>query len=225
LLLALALVGCAPAAPRRGIEELGKIDSSVDWRRAFSRSIEIEAPIEELWAYLSDSGLATEWSSYFDHIRPLAGTAPDGTPGSVRRCFRNRDERGPQWDEMTALVEPRKRRLIHSFNFFGYRPSFWTRSSETLVEQRYEGLAPARSRLTFSTIAVPSSPWISRVLLALSEPETVRYFEINLRNIKTALESRRAGKPYVRPHAWEPAPASIGESWFTDPTATRNPAD
>jgi len=208
------------ATPSLSVETLQQMARSADWSEAATASIEIEAPVEALWTYVSDSANAKEWSVYFDHLSPVPGAVPDGQIGSVRRCFRNPDEKGPRWDELTFGVEPQRRRWIHSFRFVGFLPRFLTRSAQSLVEQKYDSLGPSRSRLTFGTLPVPGTPWVSRMLTRFSRGETERFFRINQQNIKASVEARSRGQTYRRVHEWEAPPSSLGERFFTDQTAT-----
>ena len=198
------------------LAELNRVADSLSWSDAMSVSIEIAAPIDEVWKYASDSSLAKEWSSYFDHITPVKGPIPDGQPGAVRMCFRNPTEKGPRWSELILRVEPLKFRRILSFDFVGYRPQALTHSNQTFVEQIYESLGPEKSRMTFRTIPVPGRSFIQTVMLKLARSEAVRLFRVNLENIRAAIEARHQHQPYVRIHAWEPPPASLGERVFTD---------
>src|SRR3712207_6593650 len=74
--------------------------------------VRINAPVEAVWEYGSDSRRANEWSVYFDHITPVEGDGhpPDGTIGAFRICYRNVDESGPRWSETTEAAEPLRHR-------------------------------------------------------------------------------------------------------------------
>jgi len=102
---------------------------SLDWQDSLTAEVTIHAPIEEVWKYASDSLQAKNWSIFFDHIAPLAGTESDGNPGSVRRCFRNANESGPSWDEMVIEVNPLVSRSLYVYNLIGFFPDFFSKLS------------------------------------------------------------------------------------------------
>jgi len=172
----------------------------VDWQHATSASIVIEAPLEDVWSYLSDSQKAKEWSVYFDHITPLPGPHQDGEVGSIRRCFRNSDETGKIWDEMTVIREPLSRRILFVFNIRNFRPLF-TNSLHYFVEQRYERLSGQSTRLVFSTVLIESLDPGEALLMRLVMRRTRAIFLKNLVNIKAAIEQ---GKNYRRIYPWLP---------------------
>ena len=203
--------------PSSHIAELNQTADSIDWSDAASASIEIAAPLEEVWKYASDSSRAKEWSAYFDHITPLQGPIPDGQPGAVRRCFRNPAEKGPRWDELILQVEPLARRRILSFNFMGFLPAGLTRTNLTFVEQHYESLGAEKTRMTFKTIPVPGRSFLQTTFMKAARAETIRLFYANLENIRAAIEARYGKREYVRLHAWEQPPSTFIERLLTDP--------
>lgn len=162
-----------------------------------SRSIVIEAPVEEVWAYVGQAGNAREWSVYFHHISPLPGPA-DGTLGAFRRCFRRANEQGKSWDEELVGIVPLRLRHIRMFEPIGF-PGY--RGAENDVWQRYEPLGPRRTRLEFRSAPVEGAKRRHRLLFRFSAWRTERTFELNLANIKAAVEQ---GAAYARPHPyWE----------------------
>jgi hypothetical protein len=173
----------------------------------YRASVTIEAPVEAVWAYVGDSGRAGEWSVYFHHIAPLAASpAPDGAVGALRRCFRRADETGARWDEEVVALDPLRFRAIRTFALRGFRRRVqWLAPGAAFrVEQHYEPLGPEQTRLTFATVlrrpAVPPLTWV----FARFAPEVLSVFRVNLANIKAAVEARRRGDPYRRPHPYEP---------------------
>lgn len=170
----------------------------VDWEEAISESVEIDAPVSATWKYASNSLEAVNWSIYFDHITPLPGPIPDGQIGSLRRCYRNKDESGYAWDEVIINTEPEKLRQIVTYNFINF-PFRWVHSGEyVFVRQLYESLGPERSKLTFQTTTRPDGGWLFSLLFKISRGETTDIFKKNLENIKAAIE----GSPRV--HPWKP---------------------
>lgn len=177
-----------------------------------SHTVDIDAPLREVWEYGSDSTRAAEWSVYFHHITPE--TAPDrpadGEVGAFRRCFRDAEERGTRWDETTEAVDVLRQRTIRTFNLVGFPVWGLPRAQEYEVFQDYEELTPAHTRLTFRSRLV--RPRGLAVLLAwplvktaylVGTPAGQEMFVVNLENIKAAVEARHAGREYVRPHPYE----------------------
>ena len=81
-----------------------------------SHSVVINAPVKEVWDFLSDNRHAKGWSVIFDHIRPLESSpVAEGQIGALRRCFRNDNEEGFFWDERTLTAEPYKRRTLRTY--------------------------------------------------------------------------------------------------------------
>lgn len=157
----------------------------------------IEAPVEKTWEYASNSLEAVNWSIYFDHISPLEAPAPDGEVGSLRRCFRNQDEKGYAWDEVIINVEPQKLRQIVTYNFINF-PFSWIHSGEyVFVRQLYESLGPQKSKLTFETITRDGGNPFFRFLFWVSRKKTTEIFLKNLRNIKAAIEQKPRVYPWI----------------------------
>jgi len=167
--------------------------------RQSTYTVTINAPIEAVWDYASDSSKAVEWSVFFTHIESLPGIE-DGKVGSLRRCFRRHDETGVMWDEEVVEIRPLEYRQIRTFNIRGFNdPQF--EDVEFKVEQHYEKIDETTSRLTFSSeLKEPMNPMvILKLLFTVSEGR--RIFRLNLENIKAAIE---AGEHYQRPHPYEP---------------------
>lgn len=166
-----------------------------------SESIVIDAPVAEVWSYVSASENAREWSVYFHHITPLPGTV-DGEVGSIRRCFRTKAEiDGVWWDELVLEVRPERYRRILSYNAHGF-PGPILNSGEFYVHQFYEPLAEDRTRLTFSAEQLRPSGIVMRARFYRPAREGKRIFRLNLQNIKAAVETRREGRPYHRIHEY-----------------------
>jgi hypothetical protein len=163
-----------------------------------SHSVVIHAPLETVWNYASDSTKAEDWSIYFDHISPLAGVE-DGKVGSIRRCFRRKDETGPIWDELVLTVTPLKYRRIKTYNLQNFKNPH-LKKAEFLVEQFYQKLSEKKTKLTFSTYFL--GPFHIDVIRALlpAGGETKRIFKANLENIKAAIEM---GDDYQPLHQYE----------------------
>jgi Polyketide cyclase / dehydrase and lipid transport len=175
---------------------LGVLFALSQRRCVVAESVVIEAPCEDAWTYIGNSSNARQWSVFFSHITPLAGTPPDGTVGAVRRCFRRPDEAGITWDEELVEVVPLERRTIHVFNLRGFRAPRAV-GTEFVTTQTYERLDPRQTRVTFSCWLDRPKDAIQRVIFWKSHWETARIFRVNLENIKAAVEHR------TPPHTWE----------------------
>jgi len=176
---------------------LGVLFAFAQRRCVVAETVVIDAPSEDAWAYIGDSGNARQWSVFFSHITPLAGTPPDGTVGSVRRCFRRPDESGITWDEELTEVVPLERRTIRVFNLRGFRVP-GAKATQFITAQTYVRLGPRRTRVTFSCWLDRPNDALHRVIFWKSHWETAHIFRVNLANIKAAVEHR------TLPHAWEP---------------------
>lgn len=53
------------------MEKLFKESMAVNWSKSVQSSVVINASLDEVWEYASDSTKASEWSVYFDHISPF----------------------------------------------------------------------------------------------------------------------------------------------------------
>ena len=164
-----------------------------------SYTVTINAPIEEVWTYASDSSKAVDWSVYFTHISALPGIE-DGKVGSLRRCFRRKDETGIMWDEEVIRIKPFEYREIRTFNIKGF-PDRDFAQLEFKVHQRYRKIDENTTALTFaSELRQPFSPLIiAKMLFTVSEGR--RIFRLNLENIKAAIEQK---ENYRRIHPYEP---------------------
>ncbi|MEC7985587.1 MAG: SRPBCC family protein [Myxococcota bacterium] len=166
--------------------------------KSSSHTITIHAPIEDVWAYASDSSKAEEWSVYFTHISSLPGVE-DGKVGALRRCFRRADETGIRWDEEVVQIKPLAYREIRTFNIKGF-PDASFENVEFKVHQHYRKIDENTTNLTFaSELRKPFSPIIIiKLLFTVSEGK--RIFRLNLENIKAAIEQKES---YKRIHAYE----------------------
>lgn len=181
------------------VDNLLKQSTDLDWTDSTSESVLINAPLSEVWTYASDSSQAKNWSVYFDHISTLPNEAHDGSVGSIRRCFRNADETGPRWDELTIAVQPESQRQLYVYNLVGFQMNFIFYDTRYFVIQLYEKIDDSHTRLTFKT--VPEKRLISKVAAIIGKKTTDHIFTLNLENIKTAIEQKAA---YARLHPWDP---------------------
>lgn len=184
------------SSPPKSVDSLLEESKSIEWESSVSESVIINAPLEETWKYASNSLEAVNWSVYFDHITPLPGPVPDGGIGSLRRCYRNKDETGYAWDEVIINTEPQRLRQIVTYNFINFPFAWIHRKEYVFVRQLYESLGPEKSRLTFQTSSHKDNNLLFRFLFWISRKETGEIFLKNLENIKAAIE----GNP--RPYPW-----------------------
>ena len=188
----LSLYGRAGSLPK--MEELLQESINVNWSKSVQSSVIINASLEDVWEYASDSTKASEWSVYFDHISPIPGIE-DGKKGSLRRCFRMASEEGARWDEMTLEVVPLESRKIVTFNFFGFDRNRLLKGKYVFVRQLFRRIDDHRTEMTFQTQLPSKSGFISRIAFNSVREETREIFEQNLKNIKFAVE----GKPRLYP--------------------------
>jgi hypothetical protein len=151
-------------------------------------SIDVARPCGRAFTYLGDSSHARAWSAFVNHITPLnPEVTPDGTKGSIRRSFRNADERGMRWDELFLIVEPNQRRRLRIFNMVGGAAP--KESENHLVsEQLYEPLAGGGCRLSF-TLEFEQPPSLRDELATrLVGYEVASVFARNIGNVKRLVE-------------------------------------
>lgn len=169
------------------LEKLQEESQDVDWAQATSHSVIIKAPLSEVWSYASNSTFAHDWSVFFDHISPLPGVE-DGKVGSLRRCFRNANELGERWDEMTIMVQPKHMRMITTFNLVGFRFARFAKKNYVFVRQLYHSLDENTTVLTFQTHYSRRSGLFTRWAVHRAQRDTKKIFAENLLNIKAAIE-------------------------------------
>jgi len=151
-------------------------------------SIEINAPVSIVFAYLGNSKNASEWSSYVNHIHTLnADSVADGMPGSRRRCFVDAAEKGAQWDETITEVIPEKKRQLIIYNLTG----FPIEANNLATEQIYEPIENNKCRLTFSVFFKDAEPGFAEYVKMKFAAFTIKsVFRKNLQNIKHFTEQK-----------------------------------
>lgn len=165
-------------------------------------SIEIDAPVEEVWNFLSDNRNANGWSVIFDHISPMASSpVTEGKIGALRRCYRNANKEGFFWDERTLTTEPYSYRSLRTYNISNTSWDFFENYQFT-AHQTYEKLGKNKTLLTFSGDLDDYNKYSisERFVFWITQYEGERVFRLNLENIKAMLEQKQA---YERPHLWE----------------------
>lgn len=168
-----------------------------------SESVVIEAPVEDVWEYVSDSENAREWSVYFHHIAPMEGVE-DGKPGAIRRCYRSLDkEEDVYWDEITLETIPHEYRRILAYNKQGFPEDHQhLEEGEHYVYQYYEEMGPEQTKLTFSTTILRPEGLFDRLKFWKFGQLAEETFDKNLENIKLAVEAEVKDEPYDRKHPY-----------------------
>jgi hypothetical protein len=158
--------------------------------RTVEFSIEIDASIDSVYAYVGDSRNAEDWSVYVDHISPLnSEECTDGSVGSKRRCFQEANEQGITWDEKVVEIIPSRKRRLTIYNLKGF--SVEANGLET--EQLYEAISPNKSHLTFTVFYGNRNPsGIESLKMYYASYEMHRIFKKNLENIKQFVENKKS---------------------------------
>jgi uncharacterized protein YndB with AHSA1/START domain len=177
------------------MNQLIQESSQARWDKSVEESIVIEAPLQEVWKYLSDSQQAKNWSVFFHHISPLPGIS-DGQPGSLRRCFKYQDETGGRWDEMTIQTIPNKKREIVTFNLQAFGHHFLLKNQYIFVRQLYQSLGTNQTLLTFQTQRSQKANIKTRISFGFSKSDVRDIFQKNLINIKSNLEFHQRIYPW-----------------------------
>lgn len=190
-------------------------------------SVVIDAPISDVWDYNGNDENAKNWSIFFAKIVPCPTTdCPEnkkflpGQVGSIRRCFRNENEKGVFWDEVTLESTKNEKaayRKILTHNINGYDFESLKTKAEFVVEQTYTSLNENQTELSFSVkLQEPSKLRINNdekkenntsfwdhltfnLIFKLGEKRTVEILTKNLQNIKLAIEQK---EKYIRKHPY-----------------------
>jgi uncharacterized protein YndB with AHSA1/START domain len=151
-------------------------------------TVVIDAPIDSVYAYLSNSANASRWSVFVDHIVPLnADSVPDGAVGSFRRCFQNADKQGLRWDEEIIIVEPLKQRRLSIFNMV----DFPMQAEHLATDQFYEATSNTQTRLTFTVFFLQAPSFWTTLKMKLGAWRIDDIFIQNMNNIKQDIEQKR----------------------------------
>lgn len=155
--------------------------------KLIKESVVVDVSVDSAFRFLGNSDNARRWSVYVDHISTLNSIrTPDGTPGSIRRCFCNKNEKGQRWDELITLVEPNKRRQLTTFNLI----DFPMQANGLASEQRYRKISKNRCEITFTLFFANHDPGFWDEFKTYFGAYQVRsIFQQNLKNIKRILET------------------------------------
>jgi uncharacterized protein YndB with AHSA1/START domain len=154
-----------------------------------ANTVEIDVSADSVFRFLGNSANASKWSVFVDHISTLNGDeVPDGSIGSRRRCYRNADETGTQWDEVITEVVPAKKRQISCYNM-----QHFTMSADGLgTEQLYEPIGSHRCRLTFTLFFLSKEPGLwDGIKTTIAAYRVSSIFQRNMNNIKQVVEHGR----------------------------------
>lgn len=152
-------------------------------------SVVVKAPPAAVYEYLGNSGNAATWSEFVDHIIPLnPGEAADGCVGSFRRCFRQPDESGLQWDEEIVVDEKHRRRRLTIFNM----KDFPIDAEWVATEQIYEKVEHG-TRLTFTLFFWKSPSFADKLKMYLAAYRVKNIYRSNMNNIRNILEAGSSG--------------------------------
>lgn len=154
--------------------------------KLISHTITIEAPVDSVFKFLGNSGNASRWSVYVDHIVPLNGNQfKDGVSGSRRRCYCNPDKSGTRWDELITEVAPNLKRQLLIYNM----QDFPMTATGLATEQLYQSLPNKQTLLTFTVFFKDGDPSLLdafKTYLAAYKIKDI--FTKNMANIKRIVE-------------------------------------
>lgn len=151
-------------------------------QRMIKVSEKIEATSMEVYRYLGNSNNVQEWSVFVDHITLLnSDNYQDGSIGSKRRCYKNKDESGEYWDEEILDLKEFKFRLLSCYNLSNFDLS----AKNLLTQQIYEPLSDQTTKLSFTLFfeSGKASLW-DELKMAYASYEIAAVFEENLNNIR-----------------------------------------
>jgi hypothetical protein len=154
--------------------------------KLIKNSVTINVSCDSAFQYLGNSENASRWSVFVDHIIPLnADEKPDGSPGSLRRCFAEADEKGSRWDEEITIVEKNKRRQLTIFNMENFSVS----AEGLATEQLYQPVNDNCCELTFTVFYKDQNPTFLEELKTYFAAYKIKsIFRNNMNNIKADLE-------------------------------------
>ena len=154
-------------------------------KRILIETVIINAPTKQIYQYLGNSENASEWSSFVSHIVPLnPKITKDGTIGSIRRCFKNTDEKGETWDEEIVINELNQRRRLTIFNL----KNFPLNSNGLLTEQLYKTISKNQCQLSFSLFLNEKAGIVDHLKMYYASYQISRIFKKNIQNIKAINE-------------------------------------
>lgn len=158
--------------------------------KVVQHTVTIKAPVQAVFQYLGHSANAARWSVFVDHIIPLnTGQVPDGAPGSRRRCFKNSNGQGLQWDELIIIVEENKRRQLSIYNM----KAFPMQAEGLATEQLYQSVLPNETQITFTLFYLNKNQnlW-NELKLYFAAYKVKNIYRSNMDNIKSLTEAHKS---------------------------------
>jgi hypothetical protein len=153
--------------------------------KCLENTVSINVPACKVYNYLGNSDNASKWSAFVDHITPLnAELFKDGEVGSIRRCFKNKDESGMFWDEETLINEKNKIRQLSVYNMSNINID----GKHIMTEQIYNDKS-GQCELTFKLFFKSGlSGWFDELKMYVVAYRVSSIFDDNLNRIKQNLE-------------------------------------
>ena len=156
--------------------------------KLINESILINTSCEVAYKYLGNSHNTKDWSVYVDHISPInEDKVADGHHGSIRRCFKNNNEKDGTWDEEILFIEKNKLRRLSCFNFRDLIISPGFLHAEQIYEDKN---GDCLLKFTLFSPKNEYSLWKEFKIYLASYP-TAYIFRKNLKNIKKHLEQQK----------------------------------
>jgi hypothetical protein len=148
-----------------------------------SRIIVINDSVSSVFQYMGNSDNAKKWSVYVNHITLLNGE--DGKEKCTRRCFKEADESGIQWDEEILELIPNQKRVLSIYN----GKNFPIYSEYLLTEQNYENI-DGKCKLTLQLSLKEKQSIFENLKFKFASFVVSNVFEGNLNNIKKDIEKQ-----------------------------------
>lgn len=145
------------------------------------QTITIADSVPNVFEYMGSSENAKIWSVYVDHINLLSGE--DGKVNCKRRCFKEADEKGIQWDEEILEIIPNEKRVLSIYN----GKNFPIYSKNLITEQQYKETNGGCELSLILTLKGKQSFW-ENFKFKFASFVVKKVFKGNLTNIKNDIE-------------------------------------
>lgn len=165
--------------------------------RFLKSSVTISMSKDSVYNVLGNSENARKWSVFVHHINTVnSSQIMDGTVGSIRRCYQNKDESGLRWDEEVIINKKNRTRRLSIFNMIHFDMS----ADYLMTDQIYEDIEDG-CKLTFTLFFVVSKdiPFMDEIKMYFAAYAIEDIFQKNLINIKHLVEE---GVYYQRVHSF-----------------------
>lgn len=147
------------------------------------QSIQIMDSVSHVFQYMGKSENAKIWSVYVDHINLLSGE--DGKVNCKRRCFKDSNENGIQWDEEILEIIPNIKRVLSIYN----GKNFPIYSEHLITEQLYSEINGNCELTLVLTLKGEQSIW-ENLKFKFASFVVQKVFKGNLTNIKNDIEKQ-----------------------------------